>query len=94
MLMSVLTDINKKKNKGSPNKKEPTPFRISNGLNGEIIPIIGSVLMNGDNPFILQVLPKNNQSHQVSNLQVEGVKNNITKAVKGTRDSFDTSVYL
>jgi hypothetical protein len=55
MLLSVLTDINKKKPRGSPIKlpKDPVPFRIGNGLNGEVIPIIGSVIMNGDNPFIL-----------------------------------------
>lgn len=54
MLLSVLTDIRKKKGSGSPMKNTmKEPFRIGNGLNGEVIPIIGSVLMNGENPFIL-----------------------------------------
>ena len=50
-------------------------FRKGNGLNGEM----GSVLMNGENPFFLHVIPqKINQNYTLTQyLQSEGVRNNI-----------------
>ena len=54
-------------------------FRKGNGQNGEATPMVGSVLMNGENPFFLQVIPqKINQNYTLTqNLQIEGVRNNI-----------------